>query len=111
MHGHYPDAATTRHDGTGRIGWSLEWTLPLLISTLLVLVVAIFGSAAYEEMRSSSVAGATMRLGDVSRQLADLARASSAQRAAVLRGVANDSARRGGDTCTRVTIPADWSTT
>ena len=40
-----PAAAPTPQEGVGRVGWSLEWTLPLLICSLLVLVVAIFGLA------------------------------------------------------------------
>jgi signal transduction histidine kinase len=94
MHGDVPTTAPARTARPGRLRWSIEWTLPLLISTLLVLVVAIYGGAAYEEMRTSSVAAATARLHVVSRQLADLARSASVPRAAMTRLVADDSATR-----------------
>ncbi|HET7456939.1 MAG TPA: HAMP domain-containing protein, partial [Gemmatimonadaceae bacterium] len=74
--------------------WSLEWTLPLLISALLAIIVTIYGSAAYEEMRSSSVAAATAHLRTVSGQLAELAAVSSGQRGAALRAIAADSSIR-----------------
>src|SRR4051812_23485051 len=73
---------------------SLEHKLPLLISGLLVLTLISVAWAAYAQVKRSALEAAAQRLVAVTRQLADLSQASSAQRAAVMRNVADDPAIR-----------------
>src|SRR5690349_14009806 len=73
---------------------SLEHKLPLLISGLLVLTLLAVAWSAYAQVKRSALEAAAERLVVVTRQLADLSRANSAQRAAVMRSVADDPAIR-----------------
>lgn len=72
--------------------WTLERKLALFIFVLLALVIALFGTAAYRQMRAASVEHATNRLERVAEQLATSSAASAAPRVAQLRGVAADPA-------------------
>jgi signal transduction histidine kinase len=70
--------------------WTLERKLALFIFVLLALVIAVFGTAAYRQMRAASVERATSRLERVAEQLAATSAASAAPRVAQLRAVAAD---------------------
>ncbi len=72
--------------------WTLERKLALFIFVLVALVIAIFGTAAYRQMRTASVERATSRLERVAEQLAAASAASAAPRAAQLRAVAAEPA-------------------
>lgn len=74
---------------------SLERRLPLLVIAVLVATLAIAVALAYSEVRHSAELAATARIQTASRQLASLSAASVAQRARLLREVAeNLSVRR-----------------
>jgi signal transduction histidine kinase len=73
---------------------SLEQKLPLLISGLLLLTLLGASWAAYAEVKHSALLASTEHLRRVTRQLADLSQASSAQRATLMRSVAADTAIR-----------------
>lgn len=72
-------------------GLTLERKLALVISALLAAVILMFGWAAWQQMRDTSVERATERLARVAQQLAGGSEAGRA-RAAELRGVAATSA-------------------
>ena len=63
---------------------SLERKLPLLISGLVLLVVVVYGWAAYQEVREAALLSATQRVQRVARQLADLSAAGGARRGEAL---------------------------
>jgi PAS domain S-box-containing protein len=78
-----------RLTGAGRISIAVQ--LPLLISTLLVLVIATFSWAAYREVRGSARAAATEQLERVTTELRDNLRSGLPQRIAEVRALAADS--------------------
>ncbi|MGH7647021.1 MAG: sensor histidine kinase [Gemmatimonadaceae bacterium] len=49
---------------------SIEWTLPLLICALLIIVMTVFAAFTYEAVRSASVRAAQSRTESVAQQLA-----------------------------------------
>jgi signal transduction histidine kinase len=51
---------------------SIEWSLPVLISALLLVVVAVFGAVVSREVRAMALEAALERAGSVSQQLAGL---------------------------------------
>ena len=55
---------------------SIEWTLPLLICVLLLLVMAVFATITYEAVRMASLRAAESRTEAVAQQLASLLDAS-----------------------------------
>jgi len=55
---------------------SIEWTLPLLICALLLLVMAVFATITYEAVRMASLRAAESRTEAVAQQLASLLDAS-----------------------------------
>lgn len=65
-------------------GLSLEHKLPLLISALLLIVIAVFGWAAYREVRESALVSATERVKRVARQLAEFSASQTARRSEAL---------------------------
>jgi signal transduction histidine kinase len=67
--------------------WSLERRLGLLIVALLAAAMAIFGFAAYREVRASAVSRATDRLERVARELAASSGRSGQPRLALLQGL------------------------
>jgi signal transduction histidine kinase len=73
-----------------RYGAPLERRLPLLISTLLVAAVAVFGAAAYREVHQSSLDRASDRLGSLIREIARSSSQSSARTLGQLRGRAQN---------------------
>ena len=85
---HSAQFATQQHGWLAKL--SLEHKLPLIIATLLVAVIATISTAAYVEMRSTSVRVASERLLNVTGQFRDLFQQSTTQ----LR-VANAAAARG----------------
>ena len=70
--------------------WTLERKLALFIFVLLALVIALFGTAAYRQMRAASLERATSRLEGVAEQLSATSAATAAPRVAQLRAVAVD---------------------
>ncbi len=107
-------------DGPRR-GLSLEYKLPLLIAILLLGLIVIGSVLAYREVRGAAIVANAERLGKVSAQLAELARAGVTQRMALVNDVAGDDHVRallGGapDTATavrralaRLALPGDSS--
>ena len=84
---------------------SLERKLPLLISALVLIVIAVFGWAAYREVRESALVAATERVKRVARQLAELSAASSTRRNEALAMLSESeellAVLRGGGSATR----------
>ncbi|HEY0996552.1 MAG TPA: hypothetical protein VGD77_11225, partial [Gemmatimonadaceae bacterium] len=85
--------------------WTLERKLALFIFVLLALVIAVFGTAAFRQMRTASVERAASRLERVAEQLAVTSAASATPRVAQLRAVAADPAVIAA--AERGTTPAD----
>src|SRR5438309_1557592 len=71
---------------------SLELELPLLITSLLVLVIGAFGWEAYAGIRKETLAAAGQHLERVTAQLVASLTAGASQRAAEVRGPANQPA-------------------
>ena len=73
---------------TDRRRWSLERRLPLLILALLASVMAVFGAAAYREVRDAAVSRSTERLERVARELGITSARSGLPRLTALQGLA-----------------------
>jgi PAS domain S-box-containing protein len=85
---------TARPSGHGARALSIEQKLPLLISALLLATLFVATWAAYAEVRRARVDGAHGRLRSTTRELADISQRAIAQRAALIEGVAADTAVR-----------------
>jgi signal transduction histidine kinase len=73
-------------------GLSLEFKLPLLITTLLVVIMSAVVAFAYAEVKQSARAHAPERLRMIAQQLSEMIQPMLAQRAARVREVAADPA-------------------
>src|ERR1051325_4932530 len=76
-------------------GISIEYKLPLFLSTLLVTVIALSSWAAYSRVRDAAFTAARVRLTGVADQLASMLRTQARQVGASLaKAAANDTLRR-----------------
>jgi len=66
-------AATALTQPASHPRWrSIEWTLPLLICALLLVVMAVFAALTYAALRHESIRAAEARTDNVAQQLASL---------------------------------------